>query len=101
MVRAAALRTVDDLRRYVHDTLCEHENLVPDQFALQEIGLTRCGRHCGLQFVLRGPREVRLGAVWASELNQLYFYDAQGTRFRKEPVDPLEQRDGAGDPSRG
>jgi hypothetical protein len=88
MARAAALRTKDDLRRYVHDTLCAHENLVPEQFALQEIGLTRAGRRCGTQFVLRGPREVRLAAVWASEQNQLYFYDALGARFRKEQLEP-------------
>uniref|UniRef100_A0A7C2P3Q9 Uncharacterized protein n=1 Tax=Schlesneria paludicola TaxID=360056 RepID=A0A7C2P3Q9_9PLAN len=86
MARAAALRSVDDLRRYVHDKLCQHENLVPEQFALQEIRLTRGGQPCGLQFVLNGPRNVRLGAVWASDHNQLYFYDARGRRFGKEQL---------------
>lgn len=95
MASAAALRTVDDLRRYVHDTLCQHESLVADQFVLQEIRLTRCGRVCGLQFVLRGPRNVRLGAVWASEQNQLYFYNARGDRFRKEQLEPLALEDAA------
>jgi hypothetical protein len=86
MAPAATLRTVDELRRYVHDTLCRHENLVAEQFELQEIALTRGGLPCGLQFVLRGPRNVRLGAVWAAEHNQLYFYDARGERFGKEQL---------------
>ena len=86
MVPAATLRTVDELRHYVHQTLCQHENLVVDQFVLHEIPLTRGGEPCGLHFVLRGPRNVRLGAVWAKAPNQLYFYDARGGRFRKEQL---------------
>lgn len=86
MACAATLRSVDDLRRYVQEVLCEHENLVADQFSLQQISLTRAGSPCGLQFILRGPRDVRLGAVWASDRNQLYFYDARGERFRKEQL---------------
>ena len=78
------VRTLDDLRCYVHAKLCSHENLVAEQFALQVMPLTQLGTRCGLQFILRGPRSVRLGAVWASEHNQLYFYDARGERFRKE-----------------
>lgn len=78
--------TVDELRRYVHDTLCRHENLVAEQFALQTIALTQMGERCGLQFLLRGPRMVRLGAVWTAEQNQIYFYNARGERFRKEPL---------------
>jgi hypothetical protein len=86
MARAAALRSVDDLRRYVHETLCQHENLVADQFVLQQLTLTRSGQRCGLQFILQGPRNVRLGAVWAADRNQLFFYDACGRRFGKEQL---------------
>lgn len=83
--------TVDELRRYVHDTLCRHENLVADQFALQTIALTRLGTRCGLQFLLRGPRSVRLGAVWTADQNLVYFYDARGERFLKQPLSqPVE-----------
>uniref|UniRef100_A0A7C2P129 Uncharacterized protein n=1 Tax=Schlesneria paludicola TaxID=360056 RepID=A0A7C2P129_9PLAN len=80
------VRSLCELRRHVHETLCRHENLVPEQFDLQEIPLTRLGERCGTQFVLRGPRNVRLGAVWAADQNQLYFYDARGERFRKEQL---------------
>ncbi len=91
MVQAAvSVRSMSDLRRYVHETLCGHENLLPDQYEMQEVPLTRMGERCGLQFVLRGPRNVRLGAVWASDRNQIFFYDARGERFRKEQLaEPL------------
>lgn len=78
------IQSLADLRDHVLHTLCEHENLLPDQFALQELLLTRRGTTCGRQFILQGPRSVRLGAVWAGDRNDLYFYDARGERFRKE-----------------
>lgn len=80
------VQTVDALERYVHEKLCRHENLVAEQFALEVTPLTRKGALCGLQFLLRGPRSVRLGAVWASDYNQLYLYDARGERFHKEQL---------------
>ncbi len=84
MVQApVSVRSVPELRRYVHETLCGHENLDPQQFQLQEVALSRMGQRCGLQFLLKGPRNVRLGAVWASDRNQVYFYDARGERFQK------------------
>lgn len=83
---AVSVHSLTDLRRYVHEVLCEQENLVPEQFALQEVALTRMGQNCGLQFILRGPRNVRLGAVWASDRNQVFFYNARGERFRKEEL---------------
>lgn len=82
----SGVQTMDALRRYVHERLCRHENLVADQFALEVTPLTRKGTLCGLQFLLRGPRSVRLGAVWASDHNQLYLYDARGERFHKEQL---------------
>lgn len=77
------IRSLGDLRNYVHQTLCEKENLLPDQFRMTEMQLLRRGRHCGLQFSIQGPRCVRLGAIWASDHNLLYFYDARGIRYRK------------------
>ena len=78
------IRTLDQLRAYIHHTLCQKENLLPDQFTMSEMQLTRRGRACGLQFSLHGPRSVRLGAIWAADHNDLYFYDARGERYRKE-----------------
>lgn len=78
--------TLAELRDYVHQTLCQHENLLPEQFTLQEIPLRRNGRICGLQFILQGPRQVRLGAVWAADQRHVFYYDARGERFRKETL---------------
>jgi len=78
------VNSLDVLRSYVHERLCRHENLVAEQFGLDVTPLTRKGALCGLQFSLRGPRSVRLGAVWAADHNLLYLYDARGERFHKE-----------------
>jgi len=75
--------TLDELREFVHQTLCEKESLLADEFKLSEMNLMRRGRDCGLQFSIHGPRSVRLGAIWASDHNMLYFYDASGNRFGK------------------
>ncbi len=77
------IRCLDDLREFIHLKLCECENLVREQFTMTEMQLTRRGRDCGLQFCLQGPRSVRLGAIWASDHNIIYFYDARGTRYLK------------------
>jgi hypothetical protein len=58
--------------------LCEKENLLVDQFAMTEFPLIRGGELCGLHFSLRGPRNVRLGAIWAADQNVVYLYDARG-----------------------
>ncbi|MEW4530968.1 hypothetical protein [Maioricimonas sp. JC845] len=78
-----SVRTVDDLRTYIHETLCAKENLLTDQFRMRETELMRGGRPCGLQFCLHGPRSVRLGAIWASDQNVVYFYDTRGERYLK------------------
>ena len=80
---SAACRTLDELRREVHRRLCLREDLLEDQFELTEMPLVRRGRPCGRQFCLHGPRSVRLGAVWASDANILYLYDARGQRYEK------------------
>ncbi len=77
------LATIDDLREFVHQILCEKENLLPDQARLQEMLLMRNGKACGLQFFVHGPRLVRLGAIWAADRNLLYLYDARGERYDK------------------
>jgi len=78
--------THESLRLHVHETLCRHESLLADQFDLPVIPLKQQEAACGLQFLLRGPRSVRLGAVWAAEQNVLYFYDARGERFLKQQL---------------
>ena len=93
------IRTLDHLRAYVHHTLCKKENLLADQFVMTEMQLTRRGRVCGLQFLIQGPRSVRLGAIWAADHNMIYLYDARGERYDKQrlvqrllPKPTLEER---------
>jgi hypothetical protein len=78
-----SLCTLSDLRTFVHQTLCGKESLLAEQFPLSEMSLTRRSRFCGLQFSLQGPRDVRLGAIWAADHNVIYFYDARGERYLK------------------
>ncbi len=78
-----SVRTVDDLRSFVHTSLCERENLLDEQFQTQVYELTRGGTLCGLQFHLQGPRSVKLSAIWTIRQNVVYFYDAQGERYTK------------------
>ncbi len=81
--RLNLVRSLNDLREFIHSVLCQKENMVPEQFRMRETGLVVRGRSCGLQFSLRGPRSVRLGAIWAADQNILYFYDAGGQRYLK------------------
>jgi hypothetical protein len=78
-----SVHTVDDLRLYVHSRLCQKENLVADQFRLDETTLFRGQSPCGLQFFLHGPRNVKLSAVWAADQNTLFLYDSKGERFSR------------------
>ncbi len=77
------VRTLDDLRRFIHSMLCQKENLLADQFQMTELRLSRNQQPCGLQFCLRGPRSVRLAAIWAAAENTIYLYDARGARYLK------------------
>lgn len=78
-----SIRTLDDLRAFVHTVLCERENILADQFGLREVQIVRGGQPCGMEFRLQGPRSIRLGAIWNSDHNTLYFYDTRGDRFLK------------------
>lgn len=85
------IRTLDDLRDYVNQTLCEHHQLQIDAFHLTERQLRRGSRPCGIYFCLHGPRAVKFTAIWETDRNQVLFYDSTGERFLKTqlmgPVD--------------
>jgi hypothetical protein len=77
------IHTIDELRIYVRTKLCDKENLLTEQSKFREAPLIKQGQLCGFQFSVQGPRQVRLGAVWASDHNDVYFYDTRGNRFHK------------------
>jgi hypothetical protein len=78
-----AIRNIDDLRAFVHKTLCDRENILQDQFGLTETVLRRKERECGRHFWVQGPRSIRLEAIWVTNRNTVYFYDARGARYLK------------------
>ncbi len=77
------LRTMDELRQYVHETLCQVEQLASDAFGMSEQLLLRDGRPCGVYFCLHGPRSVILSAIWETDRNTILFYGGNGERFTK------------------
>jgi len=78
---AAEIRNLDQLREFVHISLCARENLLEFHFPMTEVELMKGDRLCGLQFILHGPRRVKLAAVWAADRNEILMYAASGKRF--------------------
>lgn len=77
---APPLGSHESIRQYVNQKLCELENLEPDHFPLSERTLERAGSPCGVMFVLHGPRQLQVSAVWEIDRNQIWFYNAIGER---------------------
>lgn len=81
MDAVVSLPTLDDLRRYVRETLCAHDHLDPKQTPLFQALVKRGGKACGLFFQIQGPRLLKTYALWAGEENRIFFYAASGERF--------------------
>jgi hypothetical protein len=81
MDAVVCLTSLEELRRYVHAVLCEHDQLDPDQAPLFQGIVTVRNRPCGLFFEVQGPRMVKSRAVWAGDEARILFYDSQGQRF--------------------
>ncbi|MDG1894345.1 MAG: hypothetical protein P8J37_05515 [Fuerstiella sp.] len=80
---SAEVRTLDELRNFIHIALCRKENLLEHHFPMSELELKRNGDCCGFQFILHGPRSVKLSAVWDRARNEVLLYDVVGKRFGK------------------
>jgi len=77
------IQNLEDLREYVNETICQHEQLEIGAFEMSERILTRGGRPCGIYFCVHGPRQVKLSAIWETERNTVLFYGSDGERFQK------------------
>ena len=77
------LLDLPDLRNYVNEILCRHENFDVGAFPITERILVRRGRPCGIFFCLNGPRAVKFTAIWETQRNTILFYDSSGDRFAK------------------
>ncbi|MCR9118569.1 MAG: hypothetical protein NXI22_16660 [bacterium] len=73
--------TLEELRSYVHSTLCLQNDYEPDAFEISERTLTRRGEPCGMYFCLHGPRSVKLTAIWETDRNTILFYRSSGERI--------------------
>ena len=80
---------IDDicaLRQFVHEVLCNHNQLEIGAFQMTETVLTRSGKPCGIFFCLHGPRSVKLTAVWETDGNSIFFYGSTGERQHRTQV---------------
>lgn len=75
--------SLEDLRVFVHLLLCEKENLLEHHFPMTELELKKGSDCCGYQYILHGPRSVKLSAVWDRIRNEVLLYDAVGSRYRR------------------
>ena len=77
------LQSLGDLREFVNETICNHEELEIGAFYMSERILTRSGEPCGLYFCIHGPRQVKFSAIWETDSNTILFYGSTGERFQK------------------
>ena len=68
------------IRSFIHDELCQRNQLVPEAFPITERVLTKRGSPCGMFFCLHGPRSVRFTAVYDMFEAKVLFYDSNGQR---------------------
>ncbi len=80
---ATEISTVEELRSYVHQTICDRQQLLCEAFPLHVRVLLRNGRPCGLRFLLFGPRAVQFSAIWNAAGGTILFYDCNGDRFHR------------------
>jgi hypothetical protein len=72
-----------ELRDYVHQQLCDQNQLEVGAFHLTERVLERSGAPCGMFFCLHGPRSVKLVAIWETTRNSILFYGSTGERVQR------------------
>jgi hypothetical protein len=81
--RCKPLQNLDNLREYVNEVLCEHNQLELGAFPITERILVRGGKPCGIYFCLHGPRAVKFSAIWETNQNTILFYGSDGERFHR------------------
>jgi hypothetical protein len=81
---AENIRFYSDLKQFVYTTLCSDHHLLQNSFSTNETVIKR-GKNvpCGVLFCLNGPRAVKFTAIWEKEKNQVFFYGADGKRYRQ------------------
>ena len=77
------LQNLYDLRQFVYQALCGHDQLEFGAFQMTERILLRSDAPCGIYFCLHGPRSVKFTAIWETDRNTILFYNSNGERFHK------------------
>ena len=77
------LDNLTDLRTYIHQTICQQNELEVGAFPVTERILVRGPRPCGIFFCLHGPRSVKFTAIWETDRNTVLFYNSCGERVCK------------------
>jgi hypothetical protein len=67
MADGLRIDTLEELCRFVADTLARLENLKAEHLNFTQEVLYRQGSPCGMYFCLYGPRELQLSAIWETE----------------------------------
>ena len=80
------ISTLDDLRDFVKQTICDRIQLLPGAFRFVERILVRQDKPCGLHFTLYGPRAVQFSAIWDAARRRVLFYDCNGERFHRSDL---------------
>jgi hypothetical protein len=80
---AIHVQDLEELRRYVAETLGSFEMLDVDQCRFSEQLLYRGETPCGIHFRLYGPRAVCLSAIWETDRNSILFYGSCGRRVHR------------------
>jgi len=78
-----SVQSLDELRRYVADTLGGLESLKSDQLQLSQHIFYRGERPCGIRFCLHGPRMLQLSAIWDLDQHRVLFYGSCGRRMHR------------------
>jgi hypothetical protein len=79
-VHRTPVHSLNELRKYVHETLCHHNELEIGAFQITERILVRNNNPCGIFFCMHGPRSVKLTAIWELDRNRILFYGSDGQR---------------------
>ena len=77
------IQDLNGLKDYVHQTICDQNELELGVFPFAERILARSGKPCGIFFCLYGPRSVKFTAIWETERNTILFYGSSGERIMK------------------
>lgn len=83
LARLPHIQDLNDLKKYVHQTMCDQNELELGVFPFAERILARGGKPCGIFFCLYGPRSVKFTAIWETERNTILFYGSSGERIMK------------------